>query len=898
MSNEFYDTSSTDYILTLSDPLNNGALDNGKDEITFTAKVVNKEDKTPAEGMTIKFTLEDTQNHAIFTESDIDNKQTSSGVSDDKGEVTRSITDTMAENGEIEAYIEFTGGDKLSATKHFMFVPPPPTLTVTLSNDPSIADGQSSISVTAQLLTIDGVAIQGQLVHFALADSMAIFTDDDAETSADGHSTTSGTTDDQGKVTKPFVDQVWEEGSVTASATIKGSGDPVVVDGQAKFRFTQPPSLQLEILALEAQTKDGEWVEGDSTVADGKSGNKVTLKTTVADINDSTKRKNLANVPVEVNLSKEGHAVFTDKNGDPVYTLQGVTNSVGEFTQTFTCQYIEIGKTETDKAIVDDDIRTVSGAVDGHDGIILSESTLFEFTDPWQDVIAINYIFAGGLTEAAIYANGLHQAKVNIRMQLCSLYNSTPLSNSNQPPIEDVINSIAFIEYDTLTPFGQGDLTGWDTCLIPNIFDKHLKGQNGIAVKDEDDPNRIEDGIAYLSFYITCDSVQKLKQIRIGMNIKPTGNEADVLTVSLHGTEPVTPISLEALLKIVYGGDNIEITYAHLIHGNEVDPYAVESLDNCWRQWNYALRFNDDVQNRYGTTIFQCRLAPSKTMPANYEFSQISSTIYNFKGYFWPVNVYDSNGVPLQQPNQYIMQSPGLPSQLWNAPAESDNDKGTIYFSAYCAFGYINVGGYSFCPVPITLYDQYGNTGDYTVFPNNLPSTYSVEAFDDWDFIIPGHLNEADTGDKGYWPESMNIRSFLHEGYGLYVRTDFDIQGLYPLSGKLGDNEVKYRGKYIFEYKDSCTFIVRSDFFASANYLYPTAFYNALGKAVYSVNNKDISGTGGAVSSLKPVWVNNTFVIQAYINSTVSLTEPESWAETKAYIEGSKEFEFTLSVPT
>lgn len=865
---------------------NNDALNNGTDAIVAIATVTQSDSVTPIAGVIVHFELLDGDS-AQFTDNSSDR---TNGKTGNDGTIKKSFTDITAETGEVHIYIIFEGGDKATKNKDFAFKAPlPDSVKLSLNKNQTEANGQSTIIATA-LVTQKTIPLEGKLIHFSLPDSKAYFIDNNASTDPkDGYSITQGYSDKNGLVSVPFVNQTWQEGEVHAWFDL-GETDGVdqKIDDQKNFIFTEPPSLQIKLQPLEyLYLNNGETmtIQYDHAAADGVGKFITTASVTVA--GDSGQRLPLKDVAVVFSLPVDGKTVFTlsqdQRNaGATPYTVTVTTDPAGNAqSPQFSSIYINND--------------TITAYIASHQDAKKQDSKAFFFTDPWQDVTDLLCQFRGNISPAVIYANGLHQAQLQIKMTLASSNDGTKLGNTNQPDIETVANRITFIDYVSRIAVGSSSLYGWKVSRTSNIYNKHFSSQS-IADIGED---RVEDGIAYITYYLTCDSDQADKNVQLGLSIMPSGSENSV-TNCLDG-DLQEPFSIQAQNQIIYSCNDLTITPQRVARSAEQDNYATEDHDNLWRQWDYQLRFSDDTFARYKTSLFRCLLKkPSDMMrlESNVPFSMVSNMFYHYAAYFWPTNVYDPSGAPLPSSDSYPMSIGSEAKKTVQIPVNAPD---TLYFTLYAVFGnggncYGNVarvGSYRFMTYQITLFDQYGNQGRFSITPSNIPSRFNIEKFNNWQFITDGHLDSS-SSDPGHFPGKVRIISCNYVGCNLDYNSKYktaDDSWLTQIAGSHNN----YNNTYTIHDKPIgaegiCLSASEIDYY---NYLYVIWYPHAkFSDSVYSVQKTDDS-TNLAPTYLYPVWTNNTMVMFCY-NKYVYLADATDYARMRDYIQGNRAFEFTF----
>ena len=718
--------------------VNNEALSDGTDKITVIATVTNT--NKGLSGIKVNFILPD-EGKAIFVDNGDDK---TFGYTSEEGVVIKYITDMAPEHGLVEAFITKFGGDEIEDSKPFTFTAPSPNrLVLTLDKTIAVA-GVDNIAATATV-TYNQILLTGQLVHFSLPDSSAVFIDSNLQDS-DGHSITSGTTDGNGVITKKFTDNRWEEGRVVAYADLgEINGINTEIDDSKEFIFTEPLSLAIEMKDLQITDEEpGNWSIDDEAPADGVWRFRATVTVTVAGVDG--KRKGLKNVAVEFNLppAPGGHAEFINSS-KPYYALE-YTDEDGVAYKEFSSKYIE------DEGMPVQN-RTITVDIPAHAGQNLSVSKPFIFSDPWEDVTDLKASFSAGQEQNIIYGNDWHQAELLLTIPLISS-SGTVLNENNQPLIADVISCVKLIDFNSREELGVGALSAWHYTTKKNIY----PGTNN-DLQPDDTTNKIINGIAYITFYLTSSTTGN---IQIGAKITPTGSKKEIYD-ALGGKFTIS-VLLTAVPPINYTLDRLDISGSQKAHiGQPPDDDVLSNTNgpeyegNFWREWQYTIKIKSNEDNR---RIFRCQLAPGATLPSDYAFSSKSNIIYNYKAYFWPNNIYDAANNPLPSQLSYPVKSSGTPGQNISLPTNTLKD--TLYFTLYCAFGDLNFHEINAYPINIIIYDQFGNSGNFVVDPNAVPITYSPDDLPYLNFLRDGF-------------ESISLANTQRENSDLYFSpTNYD----------------------------------------------------------------------------------------------------------------------------
>jgi len=376
--------------------------------------------------------------------------------------------------------------------------------------------------------------------------------------------------------------------------------------------------------------------------------------------------------------------------------------------------------------------------------VLLTSSTI-SGDGGWSEVGPISFNFDGlGQHDARavrIYANGRHQAALKISITLLNASGQL-LNPPDYPPISDVIKAIQLIDFDTRTPLGSGLMAQWAVDSTANAFNKHLPPANGRdddlkATARDDSGNRIEHSVAYLTLYVRSQPTIMSYRVGLGMKIVPNGGEADSKPFfNSQGGNVSQPAYLQALENVIYSTSELSVSGVHDLHDGESDDalynhYGPEIQGNYWRKWDYTVRL---AARADGNRIFQCRV--KSALPADCSFSSASNGVYAYKAYFWPRNVFDASGKPVQGADQpdFPLQAPGSSIEYASPPTDDD----LLALTLFCTFGTIDAGAYSYTPVDLQIYDQFGNCGDFTLDPLRLPQGYDVTTLPTLSFLVNG----------------------------------------------------------------------------------------------------------------------------------------------------------------
>jgi hypothetical protein len=708
---QFTSTISDDWTVDL-DLQNNGAVDDGKTQITAVATV--KNGGVPQANQTVTFTV---NGSALFT----NNRQSITANTNSSGVATAKFTDTTAETGLATASISLPNDENPSATQPYFFYGPPDfAINLNLSNNPAQANGTDRITATATLTAqTPGANVANEPVQFQLMGKVsAQFIDPTTgKTTTDNPITVN--TNSGGVSNVQFVDSEWEGGTI--EAFLQDSEDNEIFATQP-YTFDPPSDLAVAVvLKTEATDGTGTTVVLNSCPADGEA--KLTVVASVAEGQNAwTKGGNVTFTLTDTSGGNSIHAAFTNGLASITVPLQ----SDGTAQAKFLDSYIENG--------------TVTAQVDVPDNKGPSNSQNFSFIDPWTSATDVNAVLPSGRSFVIIYANGLSQAKVILTIDLAS-FNNVDLKDSNSPSIDSVIAKTTIVNFSTkneiTSPWAysttdNGYLPTPDTGFTPRASRRRQKDANGVT-----------DGVATIAYFITNDSHSGGTIITVGAKIQPTGQiiyatgdkAADGTPIGgLKAADPVyfatgstfnhSPPAVSLRQDVPYVDGSLKITGMVVNHADTSDTQPVMKEGNFWRQWDHTIMVDQSRPQRAGCIIKNCLLDSGTPLPADYAFGEMSNVLYDYKAYFWPNNVSDSKGNPLPRQSSYQIQSAGAGPYTIGVQA----GPGTLKATLFCAFGNVSVGSFNFVPIGMTVIDQFGNSGRFVlnIDPSQFPQTYDT----------------------------------------------------------------------------------------------------------------------------------------------------------------------------
>ena len=644
--------------------------------------------------------------NAVFT--DTGNSETTS-ITNGSGTCAVSLVCKSVSAGQVTAYLAID--PTVTDNKEYQYVGQAAFDPLKISGcDNAFNDGKSKLTASTRLIE-DGTGKKAS-VKFTFVSGSALFV-------RSGKPTDTVWTDDDGTVAIDFTDTVAEPGII---AVCLPSDQEVKAD--ATFKFLKLPGIKAQALV-------------DLSPADGTSANIVEVH--VADAKGQPYKGVDLVYSVGGDVTIVGSEPARARAVGATQTGYGKTGPTGKLEVSFTATDATAGTFEVWLA-VNDSVRA---------------SAAYAFTNAWTAIA--NLRFGDAVTSALqpghIYANGQHQAQIEVSFDLTNKAGAI-LPLSEQPDLQTVRDAVLFIDYDGKQLLsGQSDpedgtpvLPGWAVSATGNDFEKISL----IQTKD-DNGDRIQDGRAYLTYYITGAPAMAGRELGVGLRVSPHPNGSPIYNAADGDFN--FPAYLRAEDPPRYRADALDIVCRPVPHQGMDDngPQNLAGPDdpgNFWRQWDYSVALPEvPPGSPLQPVLHRCQLAEGELMPENFCFSARSNGLYNYQAYFWPNNVEDANGSPVggTAPRQTV-QSPGTPPRSIPVSGAS----GALRFTLYAAFGHLSPDSMDCKPVNFTLFDQYGNSTALHLEPLLIPYKYDNTAIAAWRFIGDDFADAAPSTQPGY----------------------------------------------------------------------------------------------------------------------------------------------------
>lgn len=372
----------------------------------------------------------------------------------------------------------------------------------------------------------------------------------------------------------------------------------------------------------------------------------------------------------------------------------------------------------------------------------------------WAGISGFNFHFmtvTGAEKSTSIYNNKRNQAVISIQLAMTDS-DGKPLNEDNSPTIDVVKKSLQLCNYYNFQQVmgsypapGSGSSTqGWYQSFSSLGF--HFKD---VSIRDDSGDNFIRDGMAYITIYACCDDKASFESLSLGFisTIPGKMESQSKIYINASGFKDTFSINISSKQSLEYDIDSLSIKAQRVVHNNEGrdGDIALGSYDvgGCYRQFDYTIGFSPATQSRYSTRLYKALVDGRTPYPPNtpelgegadYAFGNRGLGAYGMKGYFWPVNVYNSevDNEPLSVETAFFMDTPVTGSIKTNILYKDDQ----LYLTLLCyGGGDIN---YQFTRTPflVTFYDQYGNQGQFLIDPDKLPEGYNPDQFTNSNFTL------------------------------------------------------------------------------------------------------------------------------------------------------------------
>ncbi|MGE8656316.1 MAG: Ig-like domain-containing protein [Achromobacter sp.] len=678
-------------------------------------------------GAKLKFELE---GNAQFTDS---NAQTTADVTGADGRVTKNFTDTVPEEGYVSAVLD--ADMEAFAEAPYTFTGVPLHFGDPIVDDSNgFADGVSLMTLRVQLLQGDkGVA--NEHVRLSLVDTAAQFVDENGSQIGKIYV---ALTDADGYVSAIFTTTMVELGYIFISVE-----DMSAPRTRAQFRSRPVPKIVLAVKPHGAR-------------ADGKSPITATATVRAAQTDE-------AMPDVKVVFTLPNWVALAD--GTPLPSdglVHGVTDSSGNAHVSFTSTTIDKGTVQ---------VVAAANPASYHD------TADFIFGGKWAGVsdISLHFVGAGNIRAASIFKNGLHQAELRLRLVLKD-WNDHLVQDSDAPTIDEVMAAVSLIDFDhSADALGVAPLQNIQVTTNANEFEKHITTHTERVGAGKDGGtdgggNYISGGAAYFTLYVTCEEAEQLMSINIGVEVRQP-NEVVVYN-AIDGTykEKMAALVFLPLANYRYSVADLNFSGAHHAHEGEKDdaPYSEkgdkEHPGNFWRMWEYAIDFSQDTQAKpYAPSLYKVCLAEGAGLAGDYVFAERVDVVYSYRAYFWPMNLYDHNRLPVAEHGKRDYQV-GAPAQRDQAVTYPEGTAGCRVMY-YASFGDINgrTNAKIYRPINLVIFDQYGNKGKIHLDPLSLPPIYSSETLQKWQYAGDGFIQNGDTTSPAKPPMDVTMKVAFKE---------------------------------------------------------------------------------------------------------------------------------------
>ena len=726
--------------------INDNQIGDGTSQETAQATVTYKGDKPP-EGKTyeVHFELLMSDNDtAIFTDTKTDKTE---DVTDENGVVTKYFTDSVAETGQLYAYVKMDSGGNPDDQKPFTFNPDEPDhIDLDLQNNGAIAGSGDYITAQVTATKKSKPYLAETTIYYQITpdDNDAQFYSTDGQFTPLGKKTTAKTDPTTG-ITKPspqLKSSKWEEGTCHAWWDVSQENKP---PAQQNYDFNAP-QLQLTFDPLTTQA------DGSATMVDCPD----------APAADWLDVNHPAGFTATAKVTKQSDTTPWVNGGDALFTLSGAPNlqlapnqdgvdnkdlPAGQY-------YVAINdKGQASLSFFDttkEESGTVSAYVPDWDDSAASntDTKSYAFHQAWHGVSEVDIQYDGQYKLAWIYANGVQQAKIFVTLTLVDK-NNVAIIDASMPDIADVYGAVKIRNYQTGEELGTGlsnmwsyTQTGCDDWLHETPMQASLVPREVAAGNN---------GKIQLTYYVTCS--QGGSDVAFGLSVTPTGGQVIVtgetgengLPVGQYvpgcptqyftqqHTEITTTATLSAKSPPIYDVKNSLSIVANQNQKNinDLNDYgpaggnsAVDKDGNYWRQWDYTITFSPNMKAWDGTQLQMHKVVLASDLRAPNCFAEkANSSFFTYKGYLWPTNIQGAAGM-----GTAMLYAKGAQTQLYTIPSASSPPK--IYMTLYMSFAGRPNSDTNGKAVQLTLYDQFANSQTYTFDQTNLPQEYDLDKTD------------------------------------------------------------------------------------------------------------------------------------------------------------------------
>lgn len=644
---------------------------------------------------------------------------TTEDVTKADGRLIKTFTDTVPESGYLTAV---TVAPQMAGFGEapYSFTGIPLHFGAPVVDDSNgFADGESRMFLTVRLLQGDN-GVPKEHVLFTMLDTAAQFVDTKGQLLGPVYVVE---TDEQGDAHAEFVDSKEEAGFIA----IAWEADETVRT-RASFQSKPLPALTLNV------DPPGARANGKSAITATAS---VRAQTTGASMKDIRVAFEL---PDWVNQADDGQSGSARQQ-----TIQGVTNAQGRAHVNFTSTTIDRG--------------VVRAVLEANPQRYFDEKP-FQFGGPWAGVsdIKLHFVGAQTLPAVSIFKNGLHQAALRVQLTLKG-WDDNLVPDDDKPSIETVMKATTLIDFDRKDfVLGLAPLQSLHVGTVANEFNKHLTVQTRSADEDDGgDPgdakdNYIKDGKAYFTLYITCDEAEPLSTLNLGVAVGQPNGTTVYNAIDGSYKDKMASLNLMGITRYQYTTSNLLFSGTHAPHEGEKDsgPFnekaGLEHPGNFWRRWDYRMDFDQATKALpYRPGLFLCCVEDDTSLSEDYVYAQRAGMVYEYKAYFWPMNVRKADRKPLADAGKrsFVIGSPGQRDQVV-AFNEADSN---VYLTLYACFGNLNArpNAKRLRTVTLYLYDQYGNRGTVHLDPTLLQASYSAKALATWQYAVDGAGTQPET---------------------------------------------------------------------------------------------------------------------------------------------------------
>ncbi|MGE8660104.1 MAG: hypothetical protein ACN6O8_25450, partial [Achromobacter sp.] len=564
-----------------------------------------------------------------------------------------------------------------------------------------------------------------------------------------------------------------------------------------------------------------------------------------------------------------------------------------------------------------------SVVVTGGDPQTYAREAHYTFNNAWANVSKITATF-GGVGPATIFKNGLHQAALVLNITLVDGAGEQ-LTDDNSPEFSQFLKNVWFIDY-----YSREELSWLTFSAVKNQFSAQLYSgrASGAAIDPPPGSHGIENGVVKLTYYVSCaerpasavDIGQRFRPTAgFGVNVDPPKNQdiynADGANAQGGLSERATLTLLSAITYTLQDLDCQATLRTNPDTNDEgiTDPSEPAPEGNCSRQIDYTFSLTGPTVVKYGANIYEVRVDKNQYSALNgYCVGYRGEHLYTHAAYFWPLNLKDLDGNPIpgSDAREFSLGEYEV-SRFVPGSVRFDNSLQGFFITFYGYFGYwYDKLRRRTANIDFKLYDQYGNSGDFHISTDNMPSKY-VE-FKSWKMLAEGavgEIPEPQYKDGEGFPGAWNTKFYGNFGKdreaqyvcGINYIIAVGLYGDYVLVGRSDYTDMPSTFSFVTQGTDPLNrgrVLVRAVDSYQSGHVGPYFLARSSEDGTVMIFPSSLIGEFSADDggNVQPIWARQSIVFQAIHSDSkyICTSTPVDLAECfgKNYIQGDQKFEF------